>query len=47
AADSLLILEEAHAYGALKPGMKLLLFAYGFGSSWCALILETTGLISR
>lgn len=45
AADSLLILEEAKAQGALRPGMKLLLFAYGFGSSWCALILETTDLI--
>jgi 3-oxoacyl-[acyl-carrier-protein] synthase III len=45
AADSLLILEEAKAEGALRPGMKLLLFAYGFGSSWCALILETTDLI--
>lgn len=45
AADSLLMLEEAKAQGALRPGMKLLLFAYGFGSSWCALILETTELI--
>ena len=26
--------------GRLKPGMTVLLFAYGFGSSWCALVLE-------
>jgi len=45
AADSFLMLEEARPRGALRPGMKLLLFAYGFGSSWCALLLETTGLI--
>lgn len=42
AADSMLMLEEARQRDALRPGMKLLLFAYGFGSSWCALILETT-----
>ena len=45
AADSVLILEEARERGVLRPGMKLLLFAYGFGSSWCSLILETTDLI--
>lgn len=45
AADSFLMLEEARQLGALRPGMRLLLFAYGFGSSWCALILETTDLI--
>lgn len=45
AADSFLMLEEVEAAGLLHPGMKLLLFAYGFGSSWCALILETTDLI--
>jgi 3-oxoacyl-[acyl-carrier-protein] synthase-3 len=45
AADSFLVLEEARTRGALRPGMKLLLFAYGFGSSWCALLLETTDLI--
>jgi 3-oxoacyl-[acyl-carrier-protein] synthase III len=45
AADSLLMLEEVRDRGGLRPGMKLLLFAYGFGSSWCALILETTDLI--
>jgi 3-oxoacyl-[acyl-carrier-protein] synthase-3 len=42
AADSFLLLEEAVAVGAIRPGMRLLLFTYGFGSSWCALILETT-----
>jgi 3-oxoacyl-[acyl-carrier-protein] synthase-3 len=45
AADSFLMLEEARAAGALRPGQKLLLFAYGFGSSWAALLLETTDLI--
>jgi len=40
AADSFLLLEEARASGCLAPGMRLLLFAYGFGSSWCALLLE-------
>lgn len=46
AADSFLLLEEARASGALQPGQKLLLFAYGFGSSWAALILETTDIIN-
>ena len=46
AADSFLMLEEAQGRGALRPGMKLLLFAYGFGSSWCALVLETTDRLS-
>ena len=42
AADSFLMLEEARASGCLVPGMRVLLFAYGFGSSWCALLLEIT-----
>jgi 3-oxoacyl-[acyl-carrier-protein] synthase-3 len=42
AADSFILLEEARAFGALAPGMRVLLFAYGFGSSWCALLLEVT-----
>jgi 3-oxoacyl-[acyl-carrier-protein] synthase-3 len=42
AADSFLLLEEAQASGALRRGMRLLLFAYGFGSSWCAIVLEVT-----
>ncbi|TLD72733.1 hypothetical protein FEM03_01270 [Phragmitibacter flavus] len=45
AADSFLMLEQAKQQGRLRPGMKLLLFAYGFGSSWSALLLETTHLI--
>ncbi|HEY3901872.1 MAG TPA: 3-oxoacyl-[acyl-carrier-protein] synthase III C-terminal domain-containing protein [Chthoniobacter sp.] len=40
AADSFLLLEEAAASGCLCPGMRVLLFAYGFGSSWCALMLQ-------
>lgn len=40
AADSFLFLEEARAAGRLRPGMRVLLFTYGFGSSWCALVLE-------
>lgn len=43
AADSILLLEEARAAGALQPGMRVLLFAYGFGSSWCALVVEVAG----
>jgi 3-oxoacyl-[acyl-carrier-protein] synthase-3 len=43
AADTFLLLEEARAAGALAPGMRVLLFSYGFGSSWCALIVEVTG----
>jgi 3-oxoacyl-[acyl-carrier-protein] synthase-3 len=40
AADSFILLEEARAAGRLTAGMRVLLFAYGFGSSWCALLLE-------
>lgn len=40
AADSFILLEEARAAGCLRGGMRVLLFAYGFGSSWCALLLE-------
>jgi 3-oxoacyl-[acyl-carrier-protein] synthase-3 len=43
AADSFLLLEDARANGALAPGMRVLLFTYGFGSSWCALVLEIAG----
>jgi 3-oxoacyl-[acyl-carrier-protein] synthase-3 len=42
AADTILTLEDARAAGRLKPGMKLLLFTYGFGSSWCAAVAEVT-----
>lgn len=45
AADSFLMLEQARAASALRPGMRVLLFAYGFGSSWSAMLLETTDLI--
>jgi 3-oxoacyl-[acyl-carrier-protein] synthase-3 len=45
AADSFIMLEEARARGALREGQKLLLFAYGFGSSWSVLILEATAHI--
>ncbi len=47
AADSFLLLQEAMAAGAIKPGMRLLLFTYGFGSSWCALVLETMAEVGR
>lgn len=40
AADSFLLLEEARATGALQAGMRVLLFTFGFGASWCALLLE-------
>lgn len=42
AADSFIYLDEARARGRLSKGMRVLLFTYGFGSSWCALILEIT-----
>jgi 3-oxoacyl-[acyl-carrier-protein] synthase-3 len=42
AADSFLLLDEARQAGALHAGMRVLLFTYGFGSSWCALVLEIT-----
>lgn len=42
AADSFLLLQEAVSQGKVHPGMKVLLFAYGFGSSWSALVLEAT-----
>ncbi|MEN3939764.1 3-oxoacyl-[acyl-carrier-protein] synthase III C-terminal domain-containing protein [Prosthecobacter sp. SYSU 5D2] len=45
AADSFLMLEQARATGVLRPGQRVLLFAYGFGSSWSAIILEITDLI--
>jgi 3-oxoacyl-[acyl-carrier-protein] synthase-3 len=40
AADSFLHLETLRARGAVRRGSRLLLFAYGFGSSWCGLLLE-------
>jgi 3-oxoacyl-[acyl-carrier-protein] synthase-3 len=47
AADSLLYLQEARDRGALQPGMRVLLFTYGFGSSWCALVLEITDEVNQ
>ena len=41
-ADTILMLEEARTAGRLLPGMKLLLFTYGFGSSWCAAVVEVS-----
>jgi 3-oxoacyl-[acyl-carrier-protein] synthase III len=43
AADSILLLQEAAQAGVLIAGMRVLLFAYGFGSSWCALVVEVAG----
>jgi 3-oxoacyl-[acyl-carrier-protein] synthase-3 len=38
--DSFLYLEELRRLGQIQHGSKLLLFTYGFGSSWCGLLLE-------
>ncbi len=40
AADNFLHLAELRALGRIPAGQRLLLFTYGFGSSWCGLILE-------
>jgi len=40
AADSFLYLEEAARMKRLAPGLRVLLFAFGFGASWSALLLE-------
>lgn len=40
AADPFIYLEEARAADCLRSGMRVLLFTYGFGSSWSALVLE-------
>ena len=40
AADNLLHLESLLASKKALPGEQLLLFTYGFGSTWCGLILE-------
>jgi 3-oxoacyl-[acyl-carrier-protein] synthase III len=39
-ADSFLYLQELRRRGQVPRGSRLLLFTYGFGSSWCALLLE-------
>lgn len=47
AADSMLLLEEAVSASAVRPGMRVLLFSYGFGSSWCSLVVEATEEVAR
>jgi 3-oxoacyl-[acyl-carrier-protein] synthase-3 len=39
-ADSFLYLEELRRLRQVPRGSRLLLFTYGFGSSWCGLLLE-------
>jgi 3-oxoacyl-[acyl-carrier-protein] synthase-3 len=39
-ADNFLLLEHMRRQGAVSRGARLLLFTYGFGSSWCSLLLE-------
>jgi 3-oxoacyl-[acyl-carrier-protein] synthase-3 len=39
-ADNFILLDEARRTGRLTAGQRLLLFTYGFGSSWCCLLLE-------
>jgi 3-oxoacyl-[acyl-carrier-protein] synthase III len=41
-ADSFLVLQEAERAGAILPGMRLLFFTFGFGSTWCAMVWEVT-----
>jgi 3-oxoacyl-[acyl-carrier-protein] synthase III len=38
--DTFLYLEALRQCGRVRPGSRLLLFSYGFGSSWCGLLLE-------
>ena len=38
--DSFLYLEELRRLRQIPRGSRLLLFTYGFGSSWCGLLLE-------
>jgi len=40
AADNFLFLQEIRRERSIPPGSRLLLFTYGFGSTWCGLILE-------
>jgi 3-oxoacyl-[acyl-carrier-protein] synthase-3 len=39
-ADSFLYLQELRRLGQVPVGSRLLMFTYGFGSSWCGLLLE-------
>jgi 3-oxoacyl-[acyl-carrier-protein] synthase III len=41
-ADSFLILKEAENAGAIHSGQRILLFTFGFGSTWSAVVLEAT-----
>jgi 3-oxoacyl-[acyl-carrier-protein] synthase-3 len=41
-ADSFLILKQAEADGLIRPGTRILLFTFGFGSTWSAIALEAT-----
>jgi 3-oxoacyl-[acyl-carrier-protein] synthase III len=38
--DSFIYLQDLRRGGRVRRGSRLLLFTYGFGSSWCALLLE-------
>jgi 3-oxoacyl-[acyl-carrier-protein] synthase-3 len=38
--DNFLYLQALRAGRCVEPGSRLLLFTYGFGSSWCAILLE-------
>ncbi len=44
AADNIIHLEALNKSGGIHPGDRLLLFTYGFGSTWCGLLLEKTRL---
>lgn len=39
-ADNFLLLQDLRRRGEVPAGSRLLLFTYGFGSSWCSLLLE-------
>jgi 3-oxoacyl-[acyl-carrier-protein] synthase-3 len=39
-ADNFILFDDARRSGRLAAGQRLLLFTYGFGSSWCCLLLE-------
>ena len=39
-ADNFVHLERLRRDNSIPPGTKILLFTYGFGSSWCCLLLE-------
>jgi len=40
AADNFILLEEARREGRIRVGDRVLLFTYGFGSSWSAILLQ-------